>query len=263
MIRALRRALIGHSGFVGSTLKKQTEFSHLYRSTDIQDIRGQEFDLVVCAGISAKKWLANKNPETDLQAIESLMGHLKEVNTKQFVLISTVDVFKNPVEVDESSPVDTEGLHAYGRHRFQFEQFVQEQFKNSLIVRLPGLVGPGLQKNIIFDFLNNNNIEQIDSRHMFQFYPMVNLWADLQVALSNNIPLVHLTSAPMTVQELIKQTLFKDFSQVVADKPLKYDFRTQYGKLYGVMAPYQYSANEVYLAVRAYFQSEMSRGVQS
>jgi hypothetical protein len=258
-----RSALIGHSGFVGSTLKKQTAFTDFFRSNNIQDIREQEFDLVVCAGISAKKWLANKNPQADLAAIQELQEHLKTIQAKQFILISTVDVFKNPVGVTEDSVVETQGLHAYGLHRYAFENFVREKFPQSLIVRLPGLVGPGLQKNIIFDFLNNNNLSQIDSRHQFQFYPMVNLWWDLQLALQHHISLLHLTSAPVEVGQLVKKTLFREFKQVVSESVLKYDFRTKHGKLYGTPEPYQYSLSEVCLAVRAYFQSEARTEVGS
>lgn len=260
---ASKRALIGHSGFVGSTLKKQTTFTDLYRSNNIQEICNQTFDLVVCAGISAKKWLANKNPEADLKAIQELQGHLQTVKAKQFILISTVDVFKNPVGVNEDTNVDTQNLHPYGLHRFQFEQFVRKQFPHALIVRLPGLVGPGLQKNIIFDFLNNNNLAQIDSRHQFQFYPMVNLWWDLQIAMQHNISLLHLTAEPVVVGELIQKTLFREFKQVVSETVLRYDFRTKHGALFGSSKDYQYSLAEICLAVRAYFQSEAHTEVQA
>lgn len=261
--REIRRALIGHSGFVGSTLKRQSTFTDLYRSNNIHEIRNQTFDLVVCAGISAKKWLANKNPEADLKAIQALQDHLKTIKTKQFILISTVDVFKYPVGVNEDTVVDTQNLHPYGLHRFQFEQFVRKQFPQALIVRLPGLVGPGLQKNIIFDFLNNNNLSQIDSRHQFQFYPMVNLWWDLQIAMQHNISLLHLTAEPIEVGEMIKKTLSREFQQAVSESVMRYDFRTKHGLLFGSSTDYQYSLGEICLAVRAYFQSEALTEVKS
>ncbi len=48
-------ALIGFSGFVGSTLLKQAYFESLYRSTNIGEIEGQSFNTVVCAGAPAQK----------------------------------------------------------------------------------------------------------------------------------------------------------------------------------------------------------------
>lgn len=157
-------SLIGYSGYVGGTLLKQGNFTSLYRSTNIGDIDNQSFDTVVCAGAPAQKWIANREPEADRQKIEELIEHLKTIRCKFFILISTVDVFKNPIGVDEDSPVDESGLHAYGLHRRLLETFVEAHFPNHLIVRLPGLVGPGLRKNVIFDFLNDNNLQSIDSR---------------------------------------------------------------------------------------------------
>ena len=96
----MKTALIGHSGFVGSSLARQTSFDARYRSTDIQDIRGKHFDLLVCAGASGKKWLANREPANDLRSLETLMSHLEHVRSDRVVLISTVDVFSVPVDVD-------------------------------------------------------------------------------------------------------------------------------------------------------------------
>ena len=58
----MKNALIGFSGFVGSTLLKQASFNTLYRSTTISDIRGGHFDTVVCAAAPAQKWIANREP---------------------------------------------------------------------------------------------------------------------------------------------------------------------------------------------------------
>ena len=61
----MRAALIGHSGFVGSNLARQTRFDSTYNSSNIESIAGQEFDLLVCAGVRAEKWIANANPDAD------------------------------------------------------------------------------------------------------------------------------------------------------------------------------------------------------
>jgi nucleoside-diphosphate-sugar epimerase len=175
----MTKALIGYTGFVGGTLLRQTSFDALYRSTDIRDIRGRSFDLVVCAGAPAAKWLANKEPEKDLANLEDLMASLKEITAGNFILISTVDVYRNPFAVDEDSPIDPALLDPYGRHRFYLEEFVRDRFKNSMIVRLPGLFGQGLKKNFLFDLLHNNCLDWTDRYSVYQFYEMDNLWVDL------------------------------------------------------------------------------------
>jgi len=249
-------ALIGYTGFVGTTLLKQRAFERRYRSTNINDIAGQEFNLVVCAGAPAQKWIANRDPEGDRKQIESLIKPLRTICCGQFILISTIDVFKTPVNVDEATVVEEVGLYPYGLHRRMLEQFVEQQFPDHLIVRLPGLVGPGLRKNVIFDFLNDNNLHAIDSRGVFQFYPMVNLWYDLQTALQAGRKLVHLSAEPISVAEVAAQGFGQPFDQALASAPAFYDLRSRYATLFGGKEGYQYSRRETLLAIRAYAQSE-------
>jgi hypothetical protein len=252
----MRDALIGYSGFVGSTLLKQRQFSDLYRASTVKDIRGQSFDTVVCAGAPAQKWIANREPEADRQNIQTLIDHLRTVTSQTFILISTVDVFKTPIEVDELTPIEEEGLHPYGLHRRLLEKFVESHFANHLIVRLPGLVGPGLRKNIIFDLLNSNNLHNIESRGVFQFYPMVSLWFDIQVALNAKLSLIHLTAAPVGVAEVSRQGFGREFSNELSSAPARYDMRTVHAKVFGAAGAYQYSQRETVQAIRSYAQSE-------
>jgi hypothetical protein len=249
-------ALIGFSGFVGATLLKQARFDALYRSTNISDIENKLFDTVVCAGAPAQKWIANREPEADRQQIENLIAHLKTIQCKTFILISTVDVFKNPIGINEDTLVDEAGLHAYGLHRRLLEKFVESHFANYLIVRLPGLVGPGLRKNVIFDFLNENNLHAIESRGVFQFYPMVNLWYDIRIALDAGLRLIHLTAEPISVADISCQGFGKPFDQALAAMPARYDMQTRYAVLFGAVDKYQYSARETIQSVRSYAQSE-------
>ncbi len=250
-------ALIGFSGFVGSTLLKQTSFEALYRSTNIADIIGRSFDTVVCAGAPAQKWIANRDPEADRQKINGLITHLKTIQCKTFILISTVDVFKSPIEVNEDTPVDETDLHAYGLNRRLLEKFVESHFSNYLIIRLPGLVGTGLHKNVIFDFLNQNNLHAIDSRSIFQFYPMCNLWFDIQTALEAGLQLVHLTAEPIRVADIAQKGFDQLFDHVLTSAPTMYDMQTRHAHFFGVVGHYQYSARETIQAIRAYAQSEL------
>ena len=163
---------------------------------------------------------------------------------------------KLPVGADENTIVQEGGLHAYGLHRRLLEKFVEGNFANYLIVRLPGLVGPGLRKNVIFDFLNQNNIDSIDSRGVFQFYPMVNLWADIQTALLAELKLIHLTAEPISVFDVSKLGFGVDFNNLLNNVPAIYDLQTVYSSVFGGTGKYQYSARETVQAIRTYAQSE-------
>lgn len=252
----MANALIGFSGYVGSTLLKQASFESLYRSANICDIDNQSFDTVVCAGAPAQKWIANREPGADRQKIEKLITHLNTIHCKTFILISTVDVFSSSIGVDEGTPIDESGLHPYGLHRYLLEKFVQSHFPKYLIVRLPGLVGPGLRKNVIFDLLNDNSLHTIESRSIFQFYPMVNLWYDIQTALKAGLRLVHFTAEPISVANVSFNGFGKAFNQILPNVPIEYDMRTIHAQVFGSSGFYQYSSRETIQAIRAYAQSE-------
>lgn len=117
---------------------------------------GQVFDTIVCSGVSAVKWLANKDPETDLRRIEELQTSLRSVKASLFILVSTVDVYPDTQGVDEEYDCSLKPTHPYGAHRLAFEQFCRDTFPECYIVRLPALFGEGLKKNVIFDLLNDN-----------------------------------------------------------------------------------------------------------
>lgn len=57
--------LIGYTGFVGGNLVAKRQFDVLINSKNFESMRGAHYDRVVCAGISAVKWQANKTlPQT-------------------------------------------------------------------------------------------------------------------------------------------------------------------------------------------------------
>ena len=249
-------ALLGSSGFVGTTLTRQFQFTDCFRSTDVDRIVDRKFDIVVCAAAPAQKWIANREPAADLANVEGLISRLLRVECRQFVLISTVDVFKVAVDVDERTPVAEDGLHPYGLHRRLLEKFVESRFQDCLVVRLPGLVGPGLRKNVVFDFLNDNNLHAIDSRCVFQFYPMVNLWFDVQTALVQKLRLVHLTAEPVSVADVARLGFGRSFDQQLTGTVARYNLKSSHAGLFGGTGVYQYSRRESLQAIRAYAQSE-------
>lgn len=253
-------ALIGHSGFVGTTLRRQTTFDDCFRSSDIDAVDGRRFSMAVCAAAPGQKWRANADPSADAAAIDSLIRHLDTIEADCFVLISTVDVFGSPVGVDESSPVDPASLQPYGSNRARLEQFVDSRFRRSLVVRLPGLVGPGLRKNVVYDLLHSNELHKIDSRSTFQWYPMVNLWWDIGTALEHGLDVVHLTAEPVSVGSIASLCFGMSFQNHLDRPPTRYDFRSRYAQLFGGPGSYQYAARDSFLAIRSYAQSTTATG---
>lgn len=147
------KILVGSTGFVGSNLIHQARFDGVYHSTDITEAYGTSPELLVYAGVRAQKYIANTAPGQDLAHIEEAVENIRRIAPRKLVLISTVDVFREPVSVDEDSPVLTGGLHAYGRNRYQLESWVRENCPGAMIVRLPALFGRCLRKNFIYDMI--------------------------------------------------------------------------------------------------------------
>lgn len=147
-------SLVGYTGFVGSNLALANKFNHLYNSSNIVDSYDSAPDLLVYAGVTGTKYLANKFPEKDNAIIESAKENIKRISAKKVVLISTIDTFINPDGVDEDCQPTSEISFVYGYHRRLLEEWIIANVQDYLIVRLPGIYGANLRKNYIYDMIN-------------------------------------------------------------------------------------------------------------
>lgn len=236
-------ALIGYTGFVGGNLRNQHPFEYLYNSKNIGEIQGKQFELAVCAGASGIKWLANKEPKNDLIAIEKLIENLKTIKTKKFILISTIDVYSSTIETNELSTIDKDKLAPYGKHRRMLEEFVETNF-DSLIVRLPGLFGTGLKKNIIYDLIHKS-YAFVNPKSTLQFYYLQNLWKDITKAMENHLKIVNLVSEPIIIADIAKNVFHIDLPSKDGDLPANYDIYSQYANLWSNSKHYLYSKESV------------------
>ena len=146
--------LVGCTGFVGSNIYDKGAMDLGFHSTNIAQAYGLAPEQLVYAGLRAEKYLANHAPQQDLEQIREAAENIRKIAPRKLVLISTVDVFRVPVGVDETTEVDSTGLHAYGLNRYRLECMVREMYPDALIVRLPGLFGKGIKKNFIFDYMH-------------------------------------------------------------------------------------------------------------
>jgi len=256
----MRRALIGHTGFVGSNLRAQGSYTDLFNSANFRDLAGQSFDEVTCAGISAVKWLANKEPEKDWAAIHELLDVLETMRVRRFVLISTIDVYPQPEQpFDESANLDGMANHAYGRHRLAVEQWVAERFRERAIVRLPALFGPYLKKNALFDLLNDNNVRSINPGGCFQWYPVRRLGGDLEIVARTGIDLVNLFPEPVAMAAIIAEFFPSAAVGPMTTPASVYRLKTRHAKLFGGDDGYVMDARAVLDAMGAYVSSARSQ----
>ena len=287
--------LVGYTGFVGSNIAANYDFTWKINSKNKEEAFAKKPDLLIYAGLRAEKFLANKDPEADMAAVMEAMEQIKKINPGKLVLISTVDVYQNPVNVDEDTEIDTKGLLPYGANRYKLEQMVREAWEDALIIRLPGLFGKNLKKNFIYDFIHiipallreekylelsaksslieeayrklNNGFYQCmvtekqnrtakeeyaveelkqefmslgfsalnftDSRGVFQFYNLANLWDDIQTAVKNDIRLLNIATEPISVAEIYKKLTDRTFENEITQTPPFYDYRSKHAELFG------------------------------
>ena len=291
-------ALVGYTGFVGSNIYAAGKIDAAYNSKNIEEAYGTNPDLLIYAGLRAEKYLANKAPEKDMELIIQAEDNITKINPKKLVLISTIDVFKDPRNVDENSEIDTENLHAYGYNRYQLELWVREKYPDALIIRLPGLFGKNIKKNFIYDYINlipfmlkeakfeelsakepklktfyqlqdngfykvnvddkdREGLKQIfrdlgfsalnftDSRSVYQFYNLGRLWADIQIALDNQIILWHPATEPVSAGEVYQYLTGEQFDNELNGTPANYDYKTLYAREFGGTSEYILSKEQI------------------
>lgn len=240
----MRTALIGYTGFVGGNIDKQHKFDDRYNSSNISEISGKEYDLVVSAANRAEMWRINQEPEKDLSEINEFISHIRQAKIGKLVLISTVGIYRNPNGANEDTPIETDGLTPYGLNRYHLEQFCRENF-DTTIIRLPGLFGDGLKKNVIFDLLHDNNIEKIHKDGVYQYYNLDNIWKDINIALNNDINLLNLAAEPVSTSEVAQYAFGLDFTNAPHDvKPAYWDMHSKYADLFNGEGNYLYTKQQ-------------------
>ena len=207
-------AIIGCTGFVGGYLGTLRETEAGYSTRNSASMVGASHGLVICAGANALKWKANQDGAADWRSIEALWRNISKLHAERFVLISTVDVYPVPVGVDENlKPHLLPGHHSYGINRLALEELVLDRFSDGArVLRLPGLFGQGLRKNVLFDMAHRRLLDSVDGRASFQWYGLDRLWGDIDRALEHPTQRIfNLAVEPVLTSE-VQQLLFPGLS---------------------------------------------------
>jgi hypothetical protein len=185
-------ALIGHTGLIGTVLVAGIDIDLTYNSSNIDQIRHREFDIVYCAAPSGNRLLANQQPDWDTNNVQRLADNLRTVTANKFVLISSVDVVYAPDSV-------------YGNNRLALEHFVQTQFENCHIIRLCTLIHSGISKNLLFDIKHRQYLDCVNGIMIRQYYPLSRLCSDIDTVIKYDIREINLVSEPISDQEIVHQ----------------------------------------------------------
>lgn len=274
--------LVGYTGFVGSNISLSHAFDHLINSKNIERAFGVNPDLLIYSGVPAEMFLANKDPEKDKAIIDNAKRNIELINPQKIVLISTVAVYDCTSGVDEDYVPEMNKLLPYGAHRLELENWVEQNYENHLIVRLPAIFGENLKKNFIYDYINfipgmlneakftelsqaSNIIKDsyyqldngffkckdlntdernalrasfeeagfsamnfTDSRSVYQFFSLKNLYSQIEKCLAEDIGKINLVTPPVSVSELHMYLSGEPFKNITNKAPFNYDIRTKY-----------------------------------
>ncbi len=168
--------VLGGQGFVGSAFLREAHARGLdAECVDLDSyaaFRGRECDLLVNADGNSKKYLAAESPveEFDL-SVASVLRALHDFRFRNYLHVSTIDVYpdhENPRNNGEDAPIDPGRLSPYGLHKYLAELLVRSYAPRWLIVRLGGVLGPGLKKNPVFDLIHDRPLRvHEDSRYQY------------------------------------------------------------------------------------------------
>jgi len=237
LIELYMKILIGNTGLVGQTLKETIKFDLEFNSKNISDFGNHNIDgsELWLSCLPATKWMVNKNIKSDIENIMSIINTISKFKYSKIILISTIDVYTNsPSKVSENYPINFDKLN-YGSNRYLFEKLILEfiEFDDLKIFRLPSLFNKKIKKNILFDLLNNNNIELININSSFQWYNLDRLSLDIEKCISEFPEEItfNLFTEPIETKEIVN--LFPNMIDKVTYKGdrIDYNFTTKFNKL--------------------------------
>jgi nucleoside-diphosphate-sugar epimerase len=173
----MRVVLIGANGLVGSAFARLlsnypgVELVPVVRGT-YSKLAGTTADVVIEAACNSRKFFAEEKPVEEFEtSVTHRLKSLFDFPAPFHLHISSVDVYSHlssPQTTREDSPLGMGASSHYGFHKLLAEQLVQHYAQKWLVMRLAGMVGPGLRKNPVFDILHGQPLRiHPDSQYQF------------------------------------------------------------------------------------------------
>lgn len=168
--------VLGGKGFVGSAFTRFCEKEEI--DCDCIDLdnyeafKGDDCDILINAAGNSKKYLANERPIEDFRfSLEALLRSFFDFSFRKYIYVSSIDVYpdhEDPAYNREDSVVDIGKISHYGFHKYLGEQMVMHYLSDWLIIRLGGVLGPGLKKNPVFDLIHDIPL-RVDEESEYQY----------------------------------------------------------------------------------------------
>ena len=249
--------LIGNTGLIGTTLKKNIKFDFEFNSKDfhtfVTKIPDGEHCNLYLSCLPATKWQVNQNILKDLNNISLIINSIATKSYKNIYLISTIDVYCNSFLKSDENTKPTINTLSYGTNRLLFEKMVEGilNYERLSIYRLPALFNKDIKKNILYDLLNNNNVNLINANSIYQWYNLDYLYGDIIFNDEHNANSLNhrynMFSQGVETTRIVNE-LFPEYSNVVDGKNLVfYDYCTNVDK-----SGYLYTAEESFDQIKEF-----------
>ena len=144
----MKIAVIGANGFVGSNLvkvlKKKNKLKKITRKTKFSNLKSN-FDIIIHAANSSKKYEASKNKKKDFENSVKLTRKIISIfRNNKIILVSTISVCNEK--------------NIYSKNRKICENLILKQKKKNIIFRLSVLLNYKLKRGILYDLIKGNKI---------------------------------------------------------------------------------------------------------
>ena len=126
-------SIIG-KGLIGQFLAKSFDNVKIYTKQNLSEVAQNTHDVVIIAAPTGNRLVVNADPDADLENCQQILDIISLTNYQTLIYISTIDVYRD---------------HNYGNNR-QYLENALAQLPRSHIVRLPSLVDPSMNKNILY-----------------------------------------------------------------------------------------------------------------
>jgi hypothetical protein len=175
--------------------------------------------------------MVNKDPQSDIDNMLRIISVLSKNRYKRIVLYSTIDVYSEcPLGADENYSLQL-GSPSYGTNRLLFEKLVVHtlQCDRVVILRLPALFGKHIKKNILYDLLNNHQIDKINYNSSYQWYNLNNLTSDTDYYLNyaeTGIQAINLFPEAVNTSDVLDMFEVDKSKVDTKSTKIQYDYKT-------------------------------------
>ena len=172
----MKVGVLGGEGFVGSAFVRYCEREGIgcdvIEPDNYVEYSGREYDLLINAAGESRKYQVNRDPAGDLDySLKPLLRSFNDFSCGRYVYISSIDLYSDhadPARNREDAALEIDRISHYGFHKFLGEKIVEHYLSSWLVIRLGGVLGPGLKKNPVFDILHDQPLRvHQESRYQY------------------------------------------------------------------------------------------------